>query len=244
MGFFVDIAVLAIIIIFTVIGYRKGFIKSVMGLVSLVLAVIVSINFYSYSADFINENIVGPHFSKITAEEFSSLMNGGTETIAPEKIFEDKPDSLEKLLNKFGIEFESLTDYYTTNIKPSVPAFETDKIADKISEFIVESTTETVSNIIGFLVTFLAALILFNLTLKLLDLLFKLPVLKFTNKLFGAILGIVKGLVVALIVVNVVSGLVFAVGDVDNSFWNSASLETSTAYTTAMNAGLIAKNNK
>ena len=244
MGFFVDIAVLIILISFTVIGYRKGFIKSVMGLVSLALSIIIAINFYTFAASFINEHIVGPHFSKITAEEFSSLMNGGTETISPEKIFEDNPDSLEKLLNKFGVELESVTDFYETNIKPTVGAFETDKIADKLSGFVVESTTDVVSNIIGFILTFLAALIVFNLLLKLLDLLFKLPVLKFTNKLFGAILGVVKGLAVALIVVNVVSGLVFAVGDVDNSFWNRDSLKTSTAYSTALGAGLIVNNNQ
>ncbi len=244
MGFFVDIAVLAILLFFTITGYRKGFIKSVMGLVSLALAVIVAINFYSYAASFINEHIVGPHFSKTTAEEFSSLMNGGTETISPEKIFEDQPDSLKKILDKFGVELETVTDYYENNIKPSIGGFETDKIADKLSEFVVDSTTDTVSNIIGFVLTFLIALIVFNLLLKLLDLLFKLPVLKFTNKLFGAVLGIIKGLIVVLIVVNVVSGLVFAVGDVDNNFWSQASLETSTAYMTTLNTGLIANINQ
>ncbi len=244
MGLFIDIAVAAIFILFTVFGYRKGFIKSVMGLVSLALALVVAINFYSYTADFVNERFVGPHFSKITADEFASLMNGGTETIPPEKIFEDKPDTLYRILDKFGVDLDALTHYYENNIKPSVNIFETDKIATKLSEFIVDSTTDTVSNIIGFLLTFLAALIVFNLLLKLLDLMFKLPVLKFTNKFFGAVLGIIKGLAVAIIVVNVVSGLVFAVGDIENSFWNRASLETSAAYTTALNAGLIANINQ
>ena len=99
-----------------------------------------------------------------------------------EKIFEDKPDTLIRILNKFGVDLNTITDYYENKIKPSITIFETEDIANKLSEFIVESTSDTVSNILGFLITFFAALIVLNLLLKLLDLMFKLPVLKFANK--------------------------------------------------------------
>ena len=59
------------------------------------------------------------------------------------------------------------------------------------------------------------------------------------NKLLGAILGLVKGIIVTLILVNVVSGLVSAVGDVDDSFWSRSALESSVSYSTISEAGLI-----
>ena len=241
MGLFIDIAIAAIIAVFVIWGYRKGFIKSVMGLVSLVVALVVAINFYSYTAEFINERFVEPYFTQSTADDFSSLMNGGTETIAPEKIFEDNPDTLSDILDKYGVDLTAVSDYYEKNIKPTINLIDVDDIASRLSTFVVDSTTKTVSNILGFLITFFGALIILNLILKLMDLLFKLPVLKFTNKLFGAILGIVKGLVVAVIVINVISGLITAIGDSDNAFLNEASLETSNAYKTVYSAGLITK---
>ena len=239
MGFFLDVAVLAVLIIFVWLGYRKGLIKSVMGLVSLGVSIILAVNFYSYPSHYINEHVITPYFTNNTSEEFESLMNGGTETISPEQILEDKPDALTDILNKYGIDISSIKEYYENNIKPSIDSFKTDEIADKLSDFIVESTAETVSNILGFLIVFVTALVVINLLLKLLNLMFKLPVLKFANKLLGAILGLVKGLIVTVIVVNVVSGLVSAVGEADDSFWSRSALESSVSYTTVADAGLI-----
>lgn len=239
MGLFLDIIVLAILVLSVCLGYRKGFIKSVMGLVSLGLSIILAVNFYSYPAEYISEHVITPYFADQTSEEFESLMNGGTQTISPDQILEDKPDTLTEILDRYGIDINSISQYYENDVKPSVDSFQIEEIADLLSDFIVGSTAETVSNILGFLLVFVAALIVINLLLKLLNLLFKLPVLNFANKLLGAILGLIKGLIVTLILVNVVSGLVTAIGDVDDSFWSRSALESSVSYSTIYNAGLI-----
>ncbi len=239
MGLFLDVFVIIVLVLFAALGYRKGFIKSVMGLVSLGLSLILAINFYAYPAEYINEHFVEPYFANNTAEDLQSLMNGGTETIPPEKVLADKPDTLTAILDKFGVDVEAITGFYENSIKSTTDSFDIDEIADKLSGFIVESTARTVSNILGFLLVFIAGLIVLNLLLKLLDLLFKLPVLKFTNKLFGMILGVAKGLVVVVVVINVVAALIMTVGDVEGSFWSKSSLETSVSYQTTAIAGLI-----
>lgn len=239
MGLFLDIIILAILVIFFINGFKKGFIKSVMGLVSLGLSIILAINFYSVPADYINENFISPYFNEKTSNEFASLMNGGTETITPDQILEDKPDTLTDILDKYNVDISALTEFYEENVKPTTDNFQIEDIANELSDFVVGSTADIVSNILGFLLIFIASLIVLNLILNLLNLLFKLPILKFTNKLLGAILGIVKGLILAIIVVNVLNGLVTATGDSDDNFWSKSALESSVSYSTVYNSGLI-----
>ena len=239
MGLFLDVFVIIVLVFFAVLGYRKGFIKSVMGLVSLGLSLILAINFYAIPAEYINEHVIEPYYADKTSDDLQSLMNGGTETIPPEKVLTDKPDTLIEILDKFGVDVEAITDFYENSVKLTTDSFNIDEVADKLSDFIVESTARTVSNILGFLLIFIAGLIVLNLILKLLDLLFKLPVLKFTNKFFGMVLGVAKGLIVVVIVINVVAALITTAGDAEGGFWSKSSLETSVSYQTTENAGLI-----
>lgn len=58
---------------------------------------------------------------------------------------------------------------------------------------------KTLSDALAVLVVFLAALVLLNLAVLLLDLIFKLPVLHFANKLGGFLFGLAAGFLVAFL---------------------------------------------
>ncbi len=245
MGLIIDVISLFILILFICLGYNKGLIKSVMGLVSIVLSLIVAINFFHIPSAYIRENVIEPYFSNETSKTFSSLMNGGTKVIPIEKVFEDEPEALSETAEKFGIDVEAIKEYYNTAIKGIVDSFDTKTIADKLSGFVVDSVSATVSNILGFLVFFLASLLVTTIIIWIISLIFKLPALNFANKLAGAILGVVKAFVLIVIVTNVTLSLVSAIGNntsdangVDK-FWSEQAAVTSVAYGIVESVGLL-----
>ena len=63
----------------------------------------------------------------------------------------------------------------------------------------MEPAAKTLSDALAVLVVFLAALVLLNLAVLLLDLIFKLPVLHFANKLGGFLFGLAAGFLVAFL---------------------------------------------
>ena len=170
-------------------------------------------------------------------------MNGGTEVIPPEKIFEDEPDALSELAQRFGLDVDEIKEYYETAVKSVADSFDIGGIADKLSGFVVESTVDTISNVLGFLAVLLVSIIVINILLWLLNLLFKLPVLKFANRLAGGLLGIVKSVIIIVIVVNAVLYIAGAVNvesnDAINGFFNTNEIKSSTSYSVLDSLGFI-----
>ena len=245
MGTIIDLISVVILAVCFYLGFKKGFINSIMGLVSLIVAIVLAINFYSYPAEYLKENLIKPYFVDSTSETFSSLMNGGTEVIPPEKIFDDEPDALTATAERFGIDVSAIKEYYNSTVKDVIDSFNTDEISDKLSEFVVESTVDTVSNVLGFISILVVAVIFINFLLMLVNLLFKLPVLKFANKLAGGLLGLLKGTLIIVLAINLMYHLVLASGNnsdqINNEsiFWSTAAVTSSTTYELADSAGLI-----
>ena len=245
MGTIIDILALVILAVAIYLGYKKGFIKSVMGLVSLIVSIILAIIFYSYPAAYLKENVIEPHFVDSTSDTFSALMNGGTEVIPPEKIFEDEPDTLTETAERFGVDVSAIKEYYDTVVKNITDALSTEEIADELSKFVVESTVATISNVLGFAAVFFGSLLILTLLLMLINLIFKLPVLKLANKLTGAVLGALKAVLIITVLVNILVHLASANGNVSNItagtdyFWSIESISASTTYSIINNAGFI-----
>lgn len=245
MGTVIDIISIIILVFAVVLGYKKGLIKSVIGLVSLIISVVVAINLYSYPAAYLRENVIEPHFVSETSDKLNALMNGGTEVIPPEKVFDDEPEALTETAERFGIDLSTLKEYYENTVKNVTDSFNTSEIAEKLSEFMVESTVNTISNVLGFALAFVVTLIAINLLLLLLNLVFKLPVLKLANKLCGALLGAIKGAIIVIIAINITMGLLSAGGDKSGEvtgtelFFSVDSARSSTTYSLVDSIGLI-----
>ena len=242
-----DLISLIILVVFIALGFKKGFIKSTMGLATVILSLVIAMNFWAYPANYINENFVEPYFASETSDSISALMNGGTEVIPPEKLFDDKPEALRDIADKFGIDIDTISEYYDTVVKNVTNSFNTNEISEKLSEFIVESLSKTVSNIIGFAVLFIASLVVFSLVFRIVGLIFKLPILKFTNKLAGALLGLIKAFIIIIVVTNVLFNLVVVTGNNSNDatatqrVWSEYAITESTSYSAVRSVGLIFK---
>lgn len=238
MNYIIDVVAVIILVLSIIWGARKGFIKSVMGLVSLAIAIALAVNFQSFAAGIIKDNVIEPYFVNKTSEQFSSLMNAGDSVVSPEQIFDEEPEELVEATNNFGQSIEALENFYEENIKGLIDSEDIKGISEKLSQFLVGNTVDIISNVLGFIAVFILALIALYLVQILLDLIFKLPILKAANKLLGSVLGAVKGIVLVVILINVLF-ILANTENVDSGIWNANVVSNSYTYGIAYTIGLI-----
>ncbi len=191
-------------------GTSKGFVRSFMGLISTVVSFLVA---YAYtpvlSAYVKGRFLLHPITEGINESLRSMSRNGNTNLFDLDRLAKDLPEPFTGILERFGIDlgdFASKLQGLTECSESQVYAF---------AQEIADPTASLLSSVISFIVLFLGALLALTILTSLLNLLFRLPVLKTANMFFGFLLGVVQAAAVAVLLASVLSVLVTALGPID-----------------------------
>ncbi len=184
MNYMLDLILVAVVVIFAVVGWRRGFFKSVSGLLGIVVAVALVSAFSTPVGKMVDEQMVRPwaveQVISATGEDFTADTPLSSLDIV----------SLNNTLSeKFGIDV----------LGSEIASMST---VGEYAEHLVEKSgiTVTISNAIAVIGIFLVASVL----MWLLSLLI-VPLMKKSLKFFDGTLGIVMGLITAAIVLFVIS---------------------------------------
>ncbi|MBP1926280.1 putative membrane protein required for colicin V production [Sedimentibacter acidaminivorans] len=181
---FIDIVIIIFIGITCLDGYRRGFIKTLFDTIGIIVAFFLSKHFYYIVEEFLLQNtklFAKVHnFFEIKALGFTEILHNGSQDIA--SAFREKLNLPIELQHVIGNMFNNGNSTNIDNFNVFV---------NNISVIVVRS--------ISFLITFLAIYILLVIASNIINMLFKLPVLNLTNKMFGAITGAAKAIVILYI---------------------------------------------
>ncbi|NLM55845.1 MAG: CvpA family protein [Clostridiales bacterium] len=204
MSVFLDIIILAVIVICIVRGYRLGFIRSIMGLISSVAAFAAAVYFTpSLSSVFYNKVFL-PSISGEIRETLMSLFMRGGETLSPDELFAESPEALTSLLERFGVTKDSLAERFAS------AEAATSETVTEISKAIAAPAASAMSNIVSYFIIFTAALIILRIITVVLGAVFELPVLRTLNRTAGLILGILCALVLSVAISTALAALMKA----------------------------------
>ena len=184
MGYVMDIILVAVFGICVYTATKKGFIKTVLGTVSMLLALILTFAFYQPVKEKMLESI-----------ELDSEGNFNLESL-----MENKPQEFLDVLGKFGIDYNELKLQYEGWLSES-----SENVREKLIATIINPIVDLLASGIALLALFLVCYFAIKLVVYLLDKAFKLPVLKQANKILGFVAGAVNGLVM----VYLISAIVF-----------------------------------
>ena len=185
----IDALVVIILVLFLVCGTNRGLLRSLAGLLVLILALVgagmVAARFSEpvtkFAAPLVEQKIV----EKVRAE----LAEHEVEITLPEA------SSLGDLMNRLGLDeaaWKPLAERVQKNVAET---------GTEIVEAVAESLVHSAVYGILFLLTFLILLILLKILLKALDLVTMLPVIHGINALGGGILGLIEGALVLFLAV-------------------------------------------
>ena len=167
------IVLILIIVISAIVGLKRGFVRSVAGLVSYIISYIVANRFYTLLTPIVSKI---PFIQSMTTDIEMPEIDPGT-----------------GFLGRIGAIFKYLFD---NSMNSGSDVTETARAV--INNFLAELITEA----IAFLALFFATLIILKLLLFLIDKFCETPVLKGTNKTLGVIFGILCGFFITWIVSN------------------------------------------
>lgn len=172
------IAVLAVLLLFMWIGYKRGFVKEIISFFFLFLSLSLAWAINPYINNFLTEET--PIYSRIqeTCTEFVHDQSEQTESTVS---FIDElkvPDVLKENLQK--------NNNAETYAELSV---------DTLTEYVSGYFARIVINGLSYILAYLLSTIIIRLAAYILNLIAALPLLKTANKLTGGAIGLLKGLV-------------------------------------------------
>lgn len=192
MSLFFDILIIAIVIFAACAGYKRGFVRSVLGLVIFFVALFVAIKFSDIYADHLNDTVFMEKVTGEISQSIESVIGNNVDSDGVDGLFEDKPSGFVSIVERFGADMSELEEYYNEN------SSETQVSNVKlIASYIAKPVASLLSKVIAFLIIFFGVLLVLSIIKWILNLIFKLPVLNAVNKVFGLTFGIIKGVLLA-----------------------------------------------
>lgn len=182
----IDIVILIILLVFTILGAKRGLLQSLAGLVILIVSLVGA----SMAANALTDPAL---------ELMSPLVERGVErrvdAALAEQAIRVEDTTVEELLELIGVDARVLDD---------LARRAHDSVRDQgvdIAVAVVESLAHSIIHALLFGLAFLAILVLLKVIVKALDLILLLPVLRTLNRTGGALVGLVQGLLVLMLLV-------------------------------------------
>jgi len=188
---YLDIIFIAILIVTSATGAVKGFIKTLFGFASTIVALIFAYLFYGLLSNLLIEStkLYGFFQEKIAgALDLKSLSQSVVSNIDRKDMIQgiQVPDFLKNLL----IQNDNSEIYHVLGIHTNNSA------SDYVSSFLATIAI----NVLAFVILFILGLIIIGIVASLLDVVAKLPVLKQLNHLSGFVIGLATGIIMLWVV--------------------------------------------
>ena len=111
MEFIVDIVIIAIIVVSSVIGYKKGIVNTIFGCFAVAAALVCAFFLAPHAGNFLKETSVYEKMSTRVVEIVDGYLDGGTENIESQ-LKELSESSLSVTLSRLGFDFKAEADGY------------------------------------------------------------------------------------------------------------------------------------
>ena len=208
MGIYIDIALLAIMLIFLIVSAKRGFLITLLEVLVFAIAVISAANLCKPAANSIYDTFIGPNITeKVSASlsENSDIMSSAGKASAV-------VDNLPKIIKDYILR----TDPDENNITSEILNGD----AEKLSSDIAKPIAVTVLSPVIFLLLSIVLSLLLSVVAKWLNKICKLPLIGTANTVLGGVFGILKGLI-AVYFIGIILLLLSANSKQNTSFYEA-----------------------
>lgn len=191
-----DIIIVAVIVLFALIGVKRGIAKTILNLAGLVLTAISAY----YLSSFLSQFIYDSFLKQTVITNIQQIIEQNGIDYALNNCLEAVPQWINGILSFFaGIFGVSLDEFESQLIIPS-------DISSSTSQVVESAVAPVVTSVLSIIFVIVLFIIIFIIVKKLIRLasgVFNIPVIKQINQLLGGIFGLAEGLLVVFIAVNI-----------------------------------------
>ena len=196
-----DIAIVLIFAFCIFFGVRRGLVKSIIGLVGNIVALILAIVFSAGLGEYLDTNYVNASMRGWLVNQLTS----SSEEAAPsdvdlDDLFANTPDFFVNVCEFLGVDMEQLqSDYENWKTEGE------DQAKSAVITAMVNPISSIASRVIAFALIFIIASLGIFLLSLLIHLIVQLPVIRHLDKTGGGVLGALSGLLLVFVLVSVFS---------------------------------------
>lgn len=211
MSMIIDIIGLCIIAVAAFSAYKKGFVKTFFGLITVILAIVLATSFHKTLAAYIKDTTdLDEWISGALSDSFSNIgedVNSGNLTSSA-----SSASSTQDVFSELGttIDTSALNNFMGgENIFSTLPDVVGDKLGvnefkENMSSNITTSVADTAINILSWVILYIGIQIILNIVVAILDGVMSLPLLREINNIAGLAIGIVMGVFRIYIILAVI----------------------------------------
>lgn len=194
----VDIIIIAIIVLFVIIGVKRGLAKTILNLAGLVLTAVSAY----YISSFLSQLFYDMFIKQTVITNTQQIIEQNGIDYAVSNCLEAVPQWINRIISfivgAFGINLNEFQNQITVpaNISSS---------ASQVIESVLAPVVTSVLSIILVIILFIIILIIVKKLVKLVLRIFNIPVIKQINQFLGGIVGLAEGLLIVFIAVNIIS---------------------------------------
>lgn len=206
MEYIIDIILALIMATCLIIGWKRGFVKSLMDLASNLIAFIL--------AKVVSAQLAPQIFSQYFEQRAYSSLNrelasaGSSASSQVQSALDSIPESLDGFLNLLGVDKASLASTLSQKLEESGS-----EISEVLMNNIVSPVLTAIIKLLVFVAVFALAVLILKIATLLLDKLTELPAVKQANEIFGLLFGAVKGVIVIAVACFVLELIAGAIGN-------------------------------
>lgn len=196
-----DIAIAAVFVLCTAVGWRRGLFRSLAELAAMVLALVLASQIAAAAAPLVIDRALRPATHGAIEEQVQELLREGVPDAAPiqelERVVEAIPNAF--IRRQAREVLDGLGDAAAAALAPTQDQLE--KVGKDIADAVLDSVVHRLVHSVLCVVSFMVLNFLLRLAVRLLSVTMRLPVLKQFNEAGGALLGMVKGTVLVCLAV-------------------------------------------
>ncbi len=179
---YVDLLVIAVMAVSVFLGYKKGFLKTLTGLLSIVVSLILAMSLQPTVSEALKKTIVYDTVYQTTASVIEA------------------PFGTAERITDYGTGKLHLPYKITDSLEKNI-----DAAAQNAENQIAKTVADSAMKIIALLLIFIAARILIFIVMTLINFLKKLPLIGWSDGLMGALFGVFRGMLIIYIVFAVIA---------------------------------------
>ena len=199
-------------------GTRKGFVRSVMGLVNTVVSAVAAYAFTPRLAPYF-ENLFmsGRLVDDIEGELNASRTVSGFFNL--DALLTDLPSWFTDFLSRYHLNTESVAE-----LMKGVTEADGTSLRN-LSERLAYPTASALAHAVSYAILFIGAFLVMSILTAVLDAIFRMPVLNGANMFFGFLVGVLEGLVLISVLALVLDVGVRALGAFDPSWFGDKAVD-------------------
>ncbi|MBE6726588.1 MAG: CvpA family protein [Ruminococcaceae bacterium] len=200
-------------------GTRRGFVRSVMGLINTAVSALAAYAFTPTLAPFFEEKfLAGRMVSDIEGILHASL-DTTTDLFDLDATLANLPGWFTDLLDRYHVSVDSVSE-----VMRGITGADGTSLRN-LSERLAYPTASALAHAVSFALIFIGAFLVMSILTAILDAVFRMPVLNSANMFFGFLVGAVEGLVLVSVLALVLDAGVRALGAFDPSWFGDKAVD-------------------